>query len=196
MNDAAKSLALLKTKAGSGVSYFVKKHKEFTALEKTLEGRISKLESGIGSLSRKDSSVTTFIDELKNYAKAIKKTAAQEQSTTFLFGKANVKTQKALEGKIKSELPQKSQGNASAALNDAIGTGSKDASKAGTGVKHASAGKKGVSSCTVFFVRSELEDGLITEIKIVGVGSHKTNKSYDIHWSATSKLKAGKEFDL
>ena len=38
----------------------------------------------------------------------------------------------------------------------------KDAAKAGSGVKHASAGKNGVSSCTVFATIEEEQDGMET----------------------------------
>lgn len=195
LNQVDKPLAKIKPKA-KDVLYFKNQLQELLQTRKKLADRIQKIESKVGTLPRKDNSVTSLINDLKGYKEAVEATSNVSHTTLYFFGSSQVKTAQALEGKVKSQLPQDSKGNASQAVNDAVLNRGKDASKAGSGMLHASAGKPGVSSCTVFFRRKDEKDGLETHLIVEAVGSHAGSSSYDIHWSNTSKLKAGKTFSL
>ena len=193
INAVDKHLEKIKPKAAK-ITYFKKRLKEFATTRKNLIARIKKIEGGIGSLPRQDGSVNSLITDLKTYKKEVETVSGQSHQMVYMFGNSKVKTAQALEAKVKAALPQSCKSNASQAVNDAVGGKGKDASKAGTGVLHASAGKTGVSSCTVFFRRLEVHDGLETHVIVDAVGSHDASSSYQIHWSNSSKLKAGKVF--
>jgi hypothetical protein len=73
-------------------------------------------------------------------------------------------------------------------------------SKFGTGLRHASAGKKGVKgkSCSLFFSREVKNGGLETIVTIHAVGGHTASgpASYEIHESFIPTLKKGAEVSL
>ncbi|MBB1161061.1 hypothetical protein [Aquariibacter albus] len=198
LKHADKALKLLETKAKRKVEYFVDALDRLEKERKALEGRIEKLKAGVAKLPRSTPAFTNLVKEVSAYAKSAEAESKQEEIRSYYFGKSKVGSSSALESKIKSVLPDKCKGNASQALNDVVAgeDSTKDASAAGSGVRHASSGKAGVSSCTLFCTYEEANKGLETLVTIVGVGSHQGSKSYQIHWSSISKLKVGSVFDL
>lgn len=179
--------------------YFKERYEKYNTLQESLKEKVDAMEKDdIGKQPRKkftavNTVLTTFLKELVADVK-------KKESTTYFFGKGKkVGSAGALEKKVKDALPEDAKKHASQAVNSVVknDTSVKDASKAGTDVKHASAGKKGTdASCTVFFTREEKNSGLDTEVTVIGVGSHDGASSYTIHWSDTTKLKVGKSFSL
>lgn len=196
LNQGDSALDKLKTKSGQDIEYFKKAYKRLSALQETLTNRVVDMEAHVGTMARQDASYNGLLKQALAYTKEVKEESEKQGFVTYYFGSSKVASDAALENKIKAELPPACKGNASQALNDVIKGSPKDASKAGSGVKHASAGKKGVSSCTVFAKIEEEQDGLETVVKVVGVGSHSGNTSYDIYWSSVSGLKVGTVFTL
>lgn len=196
VKHAEKALKVLETKSKQKIEYFEDSYADLTKKKDTLEGRIDKIKEGVARLPRTDPSFLGLVKDLSVFAKEVEAESKKQPVLTYYFGKAKVGNPAALEAKVKGELPAPSKGNASQAVNDAVAGKGKDAAKAGSGVKHASSGVKGVSSATVFFTHEEVNKGLETILTIVGVGSHKGGSSYDIHWSSTSKLKEGSVFEL
>jgi hypothetical protein len=176
--------------------------KSLDALQKTKEAlskRITKLEEGVGKTLRKDSAVNSTIQDIMSYSKKAEADSSRQHEMKYFLGSSGVSSLGALEGKIKEKLPTTAKGQAGQALSDVLGKENvKDAGKAGTGVKHASAGNKNVknASCSLFFTRKEEDEGMSTVIKIVGIGSHSGPSSYLIHWSSVNTLVEGSDFKL
>lgn len=122
---------------------------------------------------------------------------AKKSKVTYYYGPSSVADESAIETKAKAKLPTADEKFASQAVHDAMnGSKPKDASIAGKGVKHASAGTKGVGSCTIFFTIEELDDGLERRFTVVGVGGHAGPSSYKIYESFIPKLKVGATVSL
>lgn len=195
---AEKPLAKLKVK-GTSNEYFKERHEKHTQLHETIKEKIDIMErDGVGKQQRKE--FTKLNTVLLAFLKELVADCKKEGATTYFFGKnKKVGSTGALEKKVKDALPDDCKKHASQAVNSVINNDSsvKDANKAQSGAKHASAGKKGTGgSCTVFFTREEKNNGLDTDITVIGVGSHEGSSSYMIHWSDCPKLNVGKTFSL
>ncbi len=187
------------TRADDPAPFYTKSLADLQAIKAALNGRINKLEEGVGRTLRKDSSVASLIQDIMAYSKKAEADSNRQHEMKYFLGTSQVSSLGALEGKIKEKLPATAKGQAGQALSDVLGKENvKDAGKAGTGVKHASAGNKNVknASCSLFFTRKEEDEGMTTVIKIVGIGSHSGSSSYLIHWSSVNSLVVGSDFKL
>jgi hypothetical protein len=201
LNVPEKHLKKLETMASADdpAPFYAKSLAVLRKTKESLNGRITRLQEGVAKTLRKDSAVTSVIQDLMTYSKKAEADANRQHEMKYYLGTSQLSTVGALEGKIKEKLPATAKGQAGQALSDVLGKENvKDAGKAGTGVKHASAGNKNVknASCSLFFTRKVEDDGMTTVIKIVGIGSHSGPSTYLIHWSSVSALEVGKDFKL
>jgi hypothetical protein len=199
INIPEKFIKKIETMAGQDIPFFKQSRDDLHKAKAALLSRLTKLEDGVGTMPRTDSSFTSLIEAIKAYGKKAETDAAREHVIRFFVGTAAVGNASALESQVKGKLPASCKSYASQAVNDVLGKDAvKDAGKVGPGVKHASAGKNNVkdASCSIFFTREEEDLGMKTVIKVVGVGSHTGPHSYMIHWSSVAKLKEGSEFTL
>jgi hypothetical protein len=199
LTKAERALVSMRSR-GSNVPYFKAAVAEFDKQKSALEGRITAIKPGIGRTPRTDPKVNTLIKDLTAYGKRVEQESKKTETTTFQFGKVKVASRSALEAKIKGVLPELAKNCANGALTDAQDGDAKDASKFGTGLRHASAGKKGVKgkSCSLFFSREVKNGGLETIVTIHAVGGHTASgpASYEIHESFIPTLKKGAEVSL
>lgn len=194
-----KAIDIVRTKGASSppTKYFVTKHAELTKKKAALEKRIEGIKAGVGRTSRDDPSVKNLLKDVTLFVKEAVAESKKKKFTTYYFGTTKVKDLAALATKAKASLPALAQTAVLGALNDADSGDAKEASRAGTGVRHASAGKMGTAkTATVFFTRTTADGSLETILKVVGVGCHETSSGYRIHASSISTLRTGEVFTL
>lgn len=197
LDQGDKALAKLKVKADNkDIQWFKDEYKELSDEKESITERTVLLSEQVGQIPRKDATYTGLQKRALAYKKRVEESCDVDPFVSYYFGNTKTAGESALLGKIKNELPQASKGNANQALQKVVTGDLKDAGKAGAGVKHASSGVKGVSSCTLFVTVGYAQKGLEQEISVLGVGSHASSGSYEIHWTSISKLKVGQEFAL
>lgn len=177
--------------------------KQHTELEKRLTGA----KEGAGKLkvlpNKPKGDKNNAVDPVKltvevdSILKDTNTALATKSKVTYYYGTSSVDGASEIETKAKAALPTSDEKFASQAVHDAMtGSNPKDAAVAGKGVKHASAGTKGVGSCTIFFTLEDLDGGLEHRFTVVAVGGHAGPSSYKICESFTTKLKVGATVSL